>query len=185
MSSPACPLCGEEPETIAHIQCTCRRLEGARTAAHHLIARKLWAEVERWQRGDGDDFSLGAEVEVRGIQDLAPRRCADSWRRRWTNFAQDPSAVDLGRLRPDAVAIRWDRRDLFLLDVTRPYDARLDFALTADETKIVRYQPVVDRFNEVGRGASGWTARVLPFPVGIRGTLDERAWTEQIGRAHV
>ena len=179
VSSPICPLCGEGPETLAHIQCGCRRLEGARTAAHHLIARKLWAEVERRQRGNRDDFSLGAEVEVRGIRELAPRRCADSWRRRWANFAQHPSADDLGRLRPDAVAIRWDRRELFLLDVTRPYDARLDFALTADEAKIAHYQPVVDRFNEVGR-ASGWTARVLPFPVGIRGTLDERAWTERL-----
>ena len=78
-----------------------------------------------------------------------------------------------------SVAIRWDRRELFLLDITRPYDARLDFALTADEAKIARYQPVVDRFNE-GNRASGWTARVLPFPVGIRGTLDERAWAERL-----
>ena len=183
VSSPVCPLCQEEPETLAHIQCRCRRLEAARTAAHHLIARRLWAEVGRRQRGNQEDFTLEAEVEVRAIRDMAPARCAGTWRRRWADFFRaGPS--DLGRLRPDAVVINWELRRLFLLDVTRPYDARGDFARTADDAKIAHYQPVVDRFNEVGR-ASRWTAQVLPFPVGIRGSLDEHAWTDRLERLGV
>ena len=134
----------------------------------------------RRQRGDREDFTLGTEVEVRAIKDMAPPRCAGTWRQRWNRFfAQDPATADLGRLRPDAVAINWEQRRLFLLDVTRPNDARGDFAHTADLANMARYQPVVDRFNELGH-ASGWSARILPLPVGIRGTLDEETWTERL-----
>ena len=63
---------------MGHIQARCPRLEGARTAAHHQIARRLLAEVERRQRGDREDFTLETEVEVRAIKDMAPHRCGDS-----------------------------------------------------------------------------------------------------------
>ena len=106
VGSPVCPLCRGEAETLGHIQTRCPRLEGARTAAHHQIARRLWAEVGRRQRGDREDFTLGTEVEIRAIKDMAPPRCAGTWRQRWNRFfAQDPATADLGRLRPDAVEI--------------------------------------------------------------------------------
>jgi hypothetical protein len=65
---------------------------------------------------------------------------------------------------------------MYLLEVTRPYDSRPDFASRSDRLKILRYQPVVDRFHEVAR-RSGWTAAVIPLTIGIRGSVDEAAWS--------
>ena len=179
--SALCPLCSAAPEKIWHIQCCCRRLEGARTAAHHLVARCLWAEIAKRQRGPQADFLLREEVEVRDIREGEgiPMRCASSWDRLWAQFFAVPDMAALERLRPDAVAIRWDRKQLFLLEVTRAYDAYVGFGDRADRNKTCKYQPVVDRFNEVGH-ASGWSASVLPFTVGLRGSVDESAWAARL-----
>jgi hypothetical protein len=66
---------------------------------------------------------------------------------------------------------------MYLLEVTRPYDSRPDFAARSDRLKVLRYQPVVDRFEEVGRG---WKALVIPLTVGIRGSLDQGAWSDHL-----
>lgn len=178
-----CPLCNAQSESQCHIQCVCPRLERARTAAHHQIARCLWSEIERWQRGARDDFTIVPEVPIDEIREVAPIRCRSSWDRLWAQFFDPavaplaPPRADLGRLRPDAVAIRWDRRSLFLLEVTRPYDSKLDFSERADLTKLARYQAVVDRFKAV---APHWHAETIPFTIGIRGTFDEGAWSRRL-----
>jgi len=126
VDSPQCPLCGALSESQCHIQCVCPRLERARTAAHHLIARCLWSEIELRQRGSRHDFTIVPEAQVDSIRDFAPIHLGSSWDRLWASFF-DPAVAplvspraDLGRLRPDAVAIRWDKRHLYLLEVTRP-----------------------------------------------------------------
>ena len=65
------------------------------------------------------------------------------------------------------------------MELTRTYDSRADFAAQWDRSKIDRYQPIVDRFNAVGQ-RSGWEAVVLPFTVGIRGSLQESAWSVRL-----
>ena len=127
------------------------------------------------------DFLLREEVEVRDIREGEgiPMRCASFWDGLWAQFFAAPETAGLERLRPDAVAIRWDRRQMILLEVTRAYDAYIGFGARADRNKILKYQPVVDRFNEVGR-ASGWTASVLPFTVGLRGSVDETTWAARL-----
>jgi hypothetical protein len=178
--SVTCLLCNQAPENIAHVQCRCARLEAARTAAHHSIAQCLWAQILKYQQSREGDFHLSEETSVGHIRDLAPDRCASSWDRLWSHFFADPvanpldpSPADLGRLRPDAVAIRWDQRRLFFLEVTRPFDARADFSRRADEAKLNRYKALVDRFNSV---CQGWEAVTVPFTIGIRGSYDEEAW---------
>jgi hypothetical protein len=66
---------------------------------------------------------------------------------------------------------------MYLLEVTRPFDSRLDFAERTDQRKIARYQSIVDRFEMVGQG---WKAKIIPLTVGIRGSYDERAWDEHL-----
>ena len=181
--SPQCPLCDAQAESLCHIQCLCPRLEGARTAAHHQVARCLWSEIERRQRGPRDDFTLVPETQVSDIREMAPARCSSNWDQLWARFFDpvgaplDPPLAHLGRLRPDAVAVRWDKRCLYLLEVTRPYDSRVGFADRSDSLKLSRYQVVIDRFKEV---APHWKAVVVPFTIGIRGSFDESAWSQHL-----
>ena len=181
--SPRCPLCDAQSESQCHIQCLCPRLERARTAAHHYIARCLWSEIERRQRGKRDDFTLVPELQMSAIRDIAPIRCSIAWDRIWARFCDplgaplDPSLADLARLRPDAVAIRWDKRCMYLLELTRPYDSKLDFAKRSDASKTSRYQAIVDRFHSV---APLWQAVVVPFTIGVRGSFDEHDWAHRL-----
>ena len=181
--SPQCPLCDAQAESLCHIQCLCPRLEGARTAAHHQVARCLWSEIERRQRGPRDDFTLVPETQVSDIREMAPARCSSNWDQLWARFFDPVGApldlplAHLGRLRPDAVAVRWDKRCLYLLEVTRPYDSRVGFADRSDSLKLSRYQVVIDRFKEV---APHWKAVVVPFTIGIRGSFDESAWSQHL-----
>ena len=69
--SPRCPLCDAQSESQCHIQCLCPRLDRARTAAHHQIARCLWKEIERLQRGAREDFTLVPELQVSDIRGTA------------------------------------------------------------------------------------------------------------------
>ena len=181
--SPKCPLCGAQAESQCHIQSLCPRLEGARTAAHHQVARCLWAEIERRQRGPRDDFTLVPETQVSDIRDIAPARCSSSWDQLWARFFDptgaplDPPLAELGRLRPDAVAVSWDKRRMYFLEVTRPYDSKADFAERSDSMKVSRYQAVIDRFKAM---APLWQAVVVPFTIGVRGSFVESAWTQHL-----
>ena len=75
------------------------------------------------------------------------------------------------------MAVRWDKRCLYLLGGFRPYDSKVGFADRSDRLKISRYQVVTDRFKEV---APHWQAVVVPFTIGIRGSLDESAWSQHL-----
>jgi len=90
--SPKCPLCGAQAESQCLIQSLCPRLEGARTAAHHQVARCLWAEIVRRQRGPRDDFTLVPETQVSDIRDIAPARCSSSWDQLWAHFFESAGA---------------------------------------------------------------------------------------------
>ena len=80
------------------------------------------------------------------------------------------------------MAIRWDKRHLYLLEVTRPYDSRLEFFKHADDLKLTRYQAVVDRFNAV---APRWQVQIVPFTMGIRGTFDEDVWVSRLAELDI
>ena len=126
------------------------------------------------------------------MRDLAPpgwnHTRSSIWDRVWSLFfsqrahPQDPQS--LARLRPDAVCIRWDRKAVFFLEITRPYDQSAEFAARQNELKLERYRPVVEIFNEVGQ-EWGWTAAVIPLTIGIRGSVDELEWAEHLARLDI
>ena len=180
--SAQCPLCGALSESQSHIQCLCPSLKEARIAAHHQIARCLWTAIEHGSRSMQRNFTMAPETQVDAIRDLAPPHLASSWDRIWAEFfseaSQYPVPANLARLRPDAVVIRWNRRCLYLLEVTRPYDSRADFAnRPALRDKLAKYQVVADLLRKV---APRWSVHVLPFTIGVRGTLDVKLWSEHL-----
>ena len=117
------------------------------------------------------------------IRDISLTSGSASWEQYWARFFDPvgaplvPSPADLGRLRPDAVAIRWDKRCLYLLEMTRPYDSRPDFAERSDALKMARYQAFVDRFK---LAAPEWQTFIVPLTIGVRGSFDERVWTQRL-----
>ena len=120
------------------------------------------------------NFTMAPETQVDAIRELAPPHLASSWDRIWAEFffeaSRCPETSNLARLRPDAVVIRWNKRCLYLLEVTRPYDSRLDFAdRPVLRDKLAKYQVVADLLRKV---APRWSVQVLPFTIGVRGTLD-------------
>jgi hypothetical protein len=86
------------------------------------------------------------------------------------------------RKRPDAWAVSWEERKLFIMEFTRPNDKDSDFSLSTDRTKSDRYLPLRERLSQL---LPEWEVDVLPFTVGIRGTLDEAAWKARLGRLGV
>ena len=148
----------------------------------------MWSEIELLQRGSRHDFTIVPEAQVDSIRDFAPIHLGSCWDRLWASFF-DPAVAplvspraDLGRLRPDAVAIRWDKRQLYLLEVTRPYDSRLDLSKRADHLKLTRYQAVVDRFNAI---APRWQIQIVSFTMGVRGTFDEDMWARRLAELDI
>ena len=84
----------------------------------------------------------------------------------------------MARLRPDAVAFRWDKRRMYLLEVTRCYDSHVRFASRPDLTqKMAMYQAVANLFMFVARQ---WQVSVIPFTIGIRGSIDGKKWTHRL-----
>jgi len=185
--SPKCPLCDAATETQCHVQCLCPQLREARIAAHHQIATCLWSEItEKQESKSRHCFTWAYETRVDEIRNIAsiPPSSAPRWRSLWDAFfstsgaSSEPLPADMARLRPDAVAIRWDKRRMFLLEVTRPYDSRSDFASRPHlAEKLSKYQAVAQRFMAV---AQNWQVSVIPFTVGVRGSIDVIAWKEHL-----
>jgi len=169
------------------VQCLCPQLQDARIAAHHQIATCLWSEItEKQESKSRHCFTWAYETRVDEIRNIAsiPPSSAPRWRSLWDAFfstsgaSSEPLPADMARLRPDAVAIRWDKRRMFLLEVTRPYDSRSDFASRPHlAEKLSKYQAVAQRFMAV---AQNWQVSVIPFTVGVRGSIDVIAWKEHL-----
>ena len=63
----------------------------------------------------------------------------------------------LRRKRPDAWAVNWGARKVFILEYTRPYDRAEDALQATDARKIARYTPLRDRMAQL---LPGWTRQM-------------------------
>jgi hypothetical protein len=131
------------------------------------------------------------ELTVVGLQGLnPPSNRLDEWYRALDEMTDEQLEVEVGeeeassilRKRPDAWAVSWEARKLFIMEFTRPNDKDSGFSLSTDRMKSERYLPLRERFSQL---LSGWEVDVLPFTVGIRGTIDEVAWTARLSRLGV
>ena len=162
----------------------CPALQEARIRAHHNLAEALWISI----RATKQTWVIGKELTVAGLQGLdPPSNRIDEWFRALDEVADEQLEAEVGdeeaslirRKRPDAWAVSWEERRLFIMEFTRPNDKELDFSVSTDRAKYDRYLPLKDC---MARLLPGWEVDVLPFTVGIRGTIDEAAWTARLGR---
>lgn len=183
--SPLCLLCGGQSETVAHIQCWCPVLKEARIAAHHAIAALIFDtlcrhSVGRWQ------FLVETQVSSLRAAEV-PLDMYDPWNRMLDELEEVELGADvlggrqvLARLRPDAWAISWSRRQILLLELTRAHDWSPDWFQTTDLSKIQRYEPLREKMQ--GLLPTGWIVETAPLTVGIRGSLHEPAWIRLLDR---
>jgi hypothetical protein len=86
---------------------------------------------------------------------------------------------ELSRKRPDGLAVNWKKRQFFILEFTRAYDADPKFTERADNYKIRKYRNLCDSISRA-LGAS-WSGEVMPFTV-IRGGIHLRRWSDNLER---
>ena len=86
----------------------------------------------------------------------------------------------LARLRPDAWAISWGKRQVLLLEFTRAHDGRQDWFHSTDELKTQRYSQLQIRMQDAL--PSGWTVETVPLTLGIRGSMHVPTWLKILDR---
>ena len=82
------------------------------------------------------------------------------------------------RTRPDGIARNWKKKKIFFLENTRCFDSSPTSLSVSDKYKVSKYTQVVDYLiRQLGRG---WTGSIMPFSIGIRGSIDVRVWTQHM-----
>ena len=70
--------------------------------------------------------------------------------------------------RPDGLLINWQSKRFYILEFTRAYDPDMAALDQADARKARRYAQLCDR---IQRKLHGWKGEVVPFTIGVRGTI--------------
>jgi len=177
--SPACALCGHPAETQSHVQCSCPVLKEARIRAHHNLAQRLWKGIRDASKG----WIITTEQTVAGLQGLPqPEELIPEWQRAWdelTDLKLGGEGEDMDtdattrRKRPDAWAVHWGMRRLFILEFTRPNDRDALALQDTDSLKTARYIPLRDRLVTL---LPAWEVGIQTYTMGIRGSHDPDRW---------
>ena len=188
-ASPQCLLCGGGPETISHIQNWCPALKDARISAHHALAAMIFTALQAHSTGR---WQLHRELTVGSLRAIqVPLDLLDTWNN-MVDALEEPGddthatrrehhhPQDLSRLRPDAIAISWSKRQVLLLELTRAYDWRQDWYEATDAFKTQRYKQLQERM--LGLLPRGWVVETIPLTIGIRGSLHEPTWRRTLDR---
>ena len=181
--SPQCLLCSGAAETVAHIQCWCPALKEARIAAHHAIAALI---IQALQAHNVARWQFHPELAVSSLRALdVPIDMHDSWNGMVDELDEMETDDDdqpgvLTRLRPDAWAVSWGKRQVLLLELTRAHDWRQDWASVTDTFKVQRYAQLQTRMQALL--PRGWMVETVPLTIGVRGSLHEPTWRRILDR---
>ena len=89
----------------------------------------------------------------------------------WEHVEDAALSSSIRRKRPDAWAVHWGRRILYVLEFTRPNDWAGDWQDRADTYKEERYEPLRDKIAGLLLGSRvGWKVETIAFAFGIRGS---------------
>ena len=111
-----------------------------------------------------------ATVQGRGPD--GSRRGAQSW-----------TAEKLQRLQPDAVTVEKTRKEIRVLEFTRPSDTQPRALETAATAKADKYHVLMSALRQYTR--NGWSVEFYPLPVGVRGSLLYKHWIPMLEALHI
>lgn len=119
-------------------------------------------------------MSLMTRSQVTGSQQDDKTEAAADVKPASSGWAMLP-IPDIGRQRPDGILINWKKRQLHILEFTRPYDSRRTSLAKSNLYKLLKYEPLSRKLSTAL--PAPWTTSVTAFAVGVRGTADEPAWS--------
>ena len=139
-----------------------------------------------------DEWCLYRELTVDGLRGIPiPADSIDVWQRMCDELVEDDLVLPdaevsltsgIRRKRPDAWAVHWSRRVLYILEFTRPKDWAGDWQTRTDVYKTERYTPLRNR---IAMLLPRWKVEILTFSLGIRGSYNELKWQKDLDRFEI
>lgn len=182
VESPNCTLCGK-PASLEHVLSSCQAslADGKFRWRHDQILAELATGLEEERRKTHNITRTVAPHMIRFVRAGESSRAtstgsgiltsATDWDmrvdlRRQLKF---PEEITISTLRPDIVL--WSRatKQVVLLELTVPWEERIE---EAHERKLGKYQPLTQQCQQVG-----WRAWNLPVEVGCRGFPGQSLWS--------
>ena len=166
-----------DPTDMKHIlECSVLPSGRTRTAGRTRTLRQ--DSSERRLRGDAEPFfpSLTNSAVSPIIYDRAEYDAPASLPGTSQSTPTTPrmTCPDTLRRRPDGWLIDWRRKKIVILEFTRPYDYNRKDLAVANVKKLLKYvalQTLVEQHLP-----DDWTASIVAFSVGVKGTADQPAW---------
>ena len=128
-------------------------------------------------------------VGLSGIE--VPIDAVDEWQRMCDELSDEDMVLvgddtalssSIRRKRPDAWAVHWGQRAVYILEFTRPNDGADDWQTRTDAYKEERYIPLRDKLAGL---LPGWKVETIAFSLGIRGSFNEEKWRTDLERLKV
>ena len=171
--TPACPLCSKRG-TLEHVLSCCTRALGdgryrwrhdqvLKTIAEAISAGMVWAKQVRPSKRTIAFVKAGEQATPARRTSAGILTTARDWQllvdlERQLKF---PSHIAVTTLRPDIVIVSESTKQAVLLELTVPWEDRLEEAF---ERKLSKYAGLISDCQQ-----AGWRARCLPVEVGCRG----------------
>ncbi|XP_051969484.1 LOW QUALITY PROTEIN: uncharacterized protein LOC127634119 [Xyrauchen texanus] len=175
VESPACPLCSKRG-TLEHILSCCSKAlgEGRYRWRHDQVLKAIaeaiatgveWAKHSRPSKQAITFVRAGEQPKPAANTSAGILATARDWQllvdlERQLKF---PNHVVTTSLRPDVVLLSESTKQVVLLELTVPWEDRLEEAF---ERKLTKYEGLVSECRQ-----AGWRARCLPIEVGCRGFI--------------
>lgn len=182
VESPNCTLCGK-PASLEHVLSSCQAslADGKFRWRHDQILADLATGLEEERRKTHNITRMIAPHMIRFVRAGESSRATSSGSGILTSATDWDMRVDLRRqlkfpekittstLRPDIVL--WSRatKQVVLLELTVPWEERIE---EAHERKLGKYQPLTQQCQQVG-----WRACKLPVEVGCRRFPGQSLWS--------
>ena len=175
---PNCKLCGK-PANLEHVLSSCRTAltEGRYTWRHNMVLKEVAAGLEEARNNKKKkQLTFIKFVPAGSTESRSDRGCqgilatASDWILMADLQTQlvFPPEITVTRLRPDIVMWSRSTRNLIIIELTVPWEERIE---EANERKREKYQDLVDECKE-----KGWKTWCWPIEVGSRGFAGQSMW---------